>query len=400
MLHLCTDTKFKSMLKIKVLIVLFVLMAGVVSAQQLKVQGTSPSLYLTHTVAAKENWYSIGRLYNISPKKIAPLNNSSMDKPLSIGQSLKIPLTTNVSVDGTKAADEVFVPLYYTIQDKEWLYRISQNHNKVPVANLEKWNNITNDQVKPGMNIIVGYLKVKQGQSALAASGSKKIVAVTAAPPVAKAETPATTPATTTPAVTTPKETNTGTAKADEAKATTTPVEKPATTVTEKPATTVTEKPVEKPVEKPAEKPVTTTPAANTSTNTPATTTPAVNTSAPVNNTPAAGPITPTGSNASHKGGYFRSQFAETGKTTTGNAGIFRSTSGWKDGKYYALMNNVPTGTIVKITFSSTQKSVYAKVLGQLPEMKESIGLAVRLSDAAASELGAENGKFYVDVKY
>ena len=92
--------------------------------------------------------------------------------------------------------------------------------------------------------------------------------------------------------------------------------------------------------------------------------------------------------------------YSDAGKAATGNAGIFRSTSGWKDGKYYALMNNVPVGTIVKVTFTSTQKTVYAKVLGQLPEMKESLGLTIRLSDAAASELGAENGKFYVDVKY
>ncbi|WP_315821637.1 muramidase family protein [Paraflavitalea speifideaquila] len=176
------------MLKINVLIVVFVLLTNLVGAQQLKVQGVSPSIYLTHTVAAKENWYSIGRLYNVSPKEIAPLNATTMDKPLAIGQSLKIPLTTNLSVDGAKAADEVFVPLYHTVQDKEWLYRISQNHNKVPVANLEKWNNITNDQLKSGMNIIVGYLKVKQGQSALAASGVSKITAVTPAPPIAKTE--------------------------------------------------------------------------------------------------------------------------------------------------------------------------------------------------------------------
>ena len=368
------------MLKIKVLFVVSVLMATMVNAQQLKVQGASPSLYLTHTVAAKETWYSIGRLYNVSPKEIAPLNNTSMDKPLAIGQALKVPLTTNLSVDGTKAADEVFVPLYYTVQEKEWLYRISQNHHKVPVANLEKWNNITNDQLKPGMNLIVGYLKVKQGQSALAASGTSKIVAVTAAPPVAKTEPVKEEPkkeapvtvtnpvagSTTNPPVTaTPnKETTTGTVKTE-------------------PKTTAPAPVVEKPVEKP-----TTTPASTGSTTT---TTPAVTTSTTNNNPPA---------NTNFKGGYFRSQYAESGKTTTGNAGIFRSTSGWKDGKYYALMNNVPVGTIVKITFSSTQKTVYAKVLGQMPEMKESLGLTVRLSDAAASELGAENGKFYVDVKY
>ncbi len=81
------------------------------------------------------------------------------------------------------------------------------------------------------------------------------------------------------------------------------------------------------------------------------------------------------------------------GKSVAGNAGIFRSTSGWKDGKYYALINNVPVGTIVKITYSSTNKSVFAKVLGQMPDMRESVGLTLRLSDAAAAELGAENGQ-------
>ena len=113
--------------------------------------------------------------------------------------------------------------------------------------------------------------------------------------------------------------------------------------------------------------------------------------------------ITATSNNSNiavYKGGFFKPSYASSGKDQMGNAGVFKSTSGWKDGKYYALMNNVPVGTIVKVTFSSTNKSVFAKVLGQLPEMRESTGLLMRLSDAAASELGADNGKFYVDVKY
>jgi LysM repeat protein len=363
------------MVKIKILFIVFVLMAGIAKAQGLKVQGTTPSLYLTHTVAAKETWYSIGRLYNVSPKEIAPLNSTTMDKPLAIGQTVKIPLTTNFTQDGAKAADEVFVPVYHTVQEKEWLYRISQANNKVPVANLEKWNNITNDGVKPGMNLIVGYLKVKQGQSALAAKGTSKIVAVTAAPAapaaaktdVAKEEVKKETPVVVTNPTTTPaKETTTTTEKPEEHKTVVTP-----------PVTTP-------PVEKPVITPATTTPATTTTTTTPATTTPA-------NTTPV---------NTNYKGGYFKTLYSDDGKATTGNAGIFKSTSGWKDGKYYALMNNVAVGTIVKVTFTSTQKTVYAKVLGQLPEMKESIGLTIRLSDAAASELGAENSKFYVDVKY
>ncbi len=100
------------------------------------------------------------------------------------------------------------------------------------------------------------------------------------------------------------------------------------------------------------------------------------------------------------KGGFFRSDFTDAGRTATGMAGTFKSTSGWQDGKYYALMNNVPVGTIVKVMDPATSKSIYAKVLGQLPDMKESAGLTIRISSAAANELGAADAKFNVEAKF
>lgn len=338
---------------------------------QLVIQGTPPQLYVVHTVAAKENWYSVGRIYNQSPKEIAPFNNASMDKPLAIGQQLKIPLTpANFSQDGNKASDEVFVALYHVVGDKEWMYRISQAHNKVPVANLEKWNNLTNDQLRQGMKLIVGYLKVKQGQSALATGGVQRVTTV--APPVAKndpvrepiknepvkepvKEVVSTPPPVAKPEPVKPEPVKTEPVKTDPVKTDPVKVE-----------------PVKQPEVKEEPKPVVNNPVEGVTGNAP----------------------------ASFRGGYFKSNYSESGKGTAGNAASFRSTSGWKDGKYYALINNVPVGTIVRLSFSSTNKSVYAKVLGQLPEMKENVGLTVRISDAAASELGTSAGKFYVDVKY
>src|SRR5689334_14272475 len=102
-------------MKIKFLCtVLCICLSCWLSAQDngLMVQGTSPNLYLVHKVSAKETWYSIGRLYNISPKELAPYNKLKMDAPLAIGQSLKIPLTTNFSQDGKKDGGEVLVPVY------------------------------------------------------------------------------------------------------------------------------------------------------------------------------------------------------------------------------------------------------------------------------------------------
>jgi hypothetical protein len=100
-------------------------------------------------------------------------------------------------------------------------------------------------------------------------------------------------------------------------------------------------------------------------------------------------------------GGVFKSDFSDGGKSATGQSGIFKSTSGWQDGKFYALMNNAAVGTIIRVSDASTGKSVYAKVLGQLPDMKESAGLTVRLSNAAAAELGEGDAtRFNVGVNY
>ncbi len=327
------------------LLLLFGIITNTVTAQSgsLMVMGVSPDLYLVHTVAPKENWYSVGRLYNISPKEIAPFNSLTIDNALSIGQQVKIPLTAgNFSQNGTMGTDETSVPVYHIVQEKEWMYRISTNYNKVPIENLEKWNGITKDQAKTGMKIVIGYLKVKSGQSALAFKGVN--IVKTGIPPE---------------------------------KATTPVITQPATTVPEKKTEPVAkqEPKEEKQVPPVEEKQVV------------------------VNNPAPPPPVINTG-NTSGGAGYFKGFFEGSGKSVSGAAGVFKSTSGWQDGKFYALMNNVAVGTIVKVSNPVNNKTVYAKVLGQLPEMKESVGLTARVSDAAASELGVDATRFSVEVKY
>ena len=280
------------------LLAILVMMVQAVSGQELFTHGTSADLHFIHKVAAKETWYSLGKSYNLMPNDIAAFNNLSIDKPLEIGQQVKVPLTkSNFSQDDPSGSVDDLVPVYHIVQEKEWMYRISVNHNKVPIEKLERWNNITRDQTKTGSKLIVGFFTTKN--------------------PVETAKT--------------------------------------------EPAKTAT--------------PTRPTPAAVA--------TPAV----VVASTPK-------------DGGYFKTQYDENGKNRTGFSGIFKSTSGWNDGKYYALMNNVTIGTIVKVNYPSTNKYIYAKVLGELPEMKESAGLSLRISDAAAKELGAVNNKFNVEVKY
>jgi hypothetical protein len=356
-------------------------------SNELLIQGQTGGLYLEHTVVAKENWYSVGRMFNIDPKALAPFNHSALTQPLMIGQLLQIPLTaTNFSQTGQKATGETLVPVYCITQDKEWLYRVSVNHNKVPIPTLEKWNNITPEQVHTGMHLIVGYLKVKTSQSALAKM-PPPVPAVASAPPPPVAANQATTPPATTAQATTPATTTTqpatSTATTPPATASAPPV---GTSAAPPPPTTTSAPP-------PITKPAPSTSAITGETDSPVS-------KPPVSTRPASTPQISTPPAPHFNGGAFRADFSDGGHSATGPAGVFKSTSGWQDGKYYALMNNVTIGAIVRITDPASGKSVYAKILGQLPDMKESAGLTIRISNAAAAELGQGEGRFNVLINY
>lgn len=106
--------------------------------------------------------------------------------------------------------------------------------------------------------------------------------------------------------------------------------------------------------------------------------------------------------NTESEEGYFASLFTNQKKsasfqTLEGTAAVFKSVSGWEDKKFYILTNQLPIGTIVRIT-TSDLKSICAKVINALPEVGNSI--QYRLSDAAAAILGITNKTFQISVTY
>ncbi|MCO5235502.1 MAG: LysM peptidoglycan-binding domain-containing protein [Chitinophagaceae bacterium] len=285
----------------------------------LTVHSENGKLYLHHIVAAKENFYSIGRLYNISPKEIAPFNGITLTTGLEIGQDLKIPLQSgNFAQHGIAASDEVFVPLYHMVAQSEGLYRIGQNYNKLSVGTLKTWNNLNSESISNGQMLVIGFLKVKTHLSDLAAYGTKRIGgAVTQTPPPV--------------------------------------VSHPAVQAEASPVVAVA-----------AEQP------------------PAKTTSVVVN----------TGQdNKTDGAGFFKDSYREQSasynafKSEMGAGAVFKSTSGWQDAKYYALMNNITPGTIVRITNTNNNRTIFAKVLGELPPGKENEGLLIRISNSGAAEL-------------
>ena len=321
-------------------------------AQQkaLTIQGTSPDIYLVHSIAAKENFYSIGRLYNASPHDIATYNNLVFEKGLTLGQSIKIPLTqNNFTQEEVAKPEEALIPLYHVVQAKEGLYRVSINYYKVPLDALKKWNKLQNDVVSNGTKLIVGYLKVLKDQSPLAG----KDVLVN---------------------------------KTDVA------VKKP---VENKPDLPKERVPTVKNPEVVAVKPKETLPVKQEPKET-----------IPVKQEPKEIVSDPVATKqVDHNGGAFKKLFGDQKDkrslvNANGSAEVFKTTSGWQDGKYYCFLNDAQPGTIIKITNNATNKSVYAKVLDAVPDIKQNEGLLLRVSNSAAEELGAGENRFDCSISY
>jgi LysM repeat protein len=333
-------------------LLLFIPFCATAQKNELLVQGASPDLYMNYKVAPKENYYSIGRMYNISPKEIASYNNLQLESGLSLGQLIKIPLTnSNFFQSGNADADETFVPVYYAVKDKEGLYRVAQNHNGLPLETLKQWNNIKGETVKKGTVLVVGYLKVKKELSALAVNGIGTSITSTEVAAVKietkKAEEPV--------AVVKPKKEESVIVKPAEA-------EKKLTKAEKKAAKLAKETDIEE----------------------------AVNNNQDLKKDPA---------------GVFKTLYQNQIKNgdvddETGMAGVFKSTSGFTDKKYYCLHNKAATGSVIKITNPTNGKFVYAKVLDLMPDIKQNEGMLIIISNAAAEELGAAENNFTCILNY
>ena len=304
---------------------------------------------ITHTVKAKESLTSIGRLYNINGRELASYNNIDYDKGLTLGQVLKIPAAT--AAPKTEAVKPVSAPARPVPAIKTIL--VDENKaapfyhtvaKKQTLYAISKLYNTTVADIKKWNNLTADALS--EGTKIIAGYGNSN--------------------------------------KAAQQQNTIAVIKEPKTIkkVAEKdiPVTNNTVESV-KPVEIKNETPL------------------------PVKKYDVAPPPVNQPKGVDFKGGVFKNVYDEQTKgnslvTETGDGGIFKSTSGWQDGKYYCLHNTAAAGTILKIINNATGKSIYAKVLDLIPDIKQNGGLIIRISNAAASALGAGENKLYCTINY
>lgn len=309
------------MKKLSVLFILFFFIALSSQAQSndLVVEGTGNNLYLKYKVQSGDNFYSVGRNFNVAPQYLGSYNQVSIDNGLKVGQEIRIPLTNlNFTKELFKSSSEALVPVYHIIQPSETLFRLGNNFGEsVPLASIREWNGMQNDNVKSGEAYIIGFLKVDKSESGLANRDFTQNMATVA--------------------------------RSDDSAA-------PAEVKQDKPA----------PVVKQA---------------------------------------TATEGNRKTNEGFFKPDYVQQssdGQLTSlnGTASVFKSTSGWQDGKYYCFTDDVKPGNIIKISGTDGSKVIYAKVLDGIPDIQQNVGLKLVLSNSAAEALGINDTRFEARMEF
>ena len=268
---------------------------------------------------------------------MAEFNKIDINKGLQIDQKLRIPLTESNFTQKGNSG----TPVYFKTANEEKLTMVSKNYGDVSVAALKSWNDISGDVVKKNSKLIVGFVKSTQLPS-VTIKPKKQI-----------------------------EEKEDAKTKVEEKKAEVKSEEKKVEVKSE------VKNEIKSEVKAEEVKKITQ-------------------------------PIVVETKNLKVEGaGYFKSDYEMQIKQTpiaheeTLTSGILKTTSGWDDGKYYLLIDNVSPGTIVKIINPTNNKAIFAKVLGEMAGIRQNDGYGMRISNAGAAALEvSDQEKFIVKVTY
>lgn len=182
--------KFKILLFVTLLITITTTVFARPTRDSIGVENNNGKKVILHKLDPKDNYYSLGRRYNVSPKDIIAFNNNA---PLIIGNIVKVPTnrpflepsappkpTPQPSVQKPVAqqlqtqqpqSSQQNNAIDYKVSAGETLYSIAKRFNTT-VADIQQTNNLTSANLTPGE-----IIKVYQGGSQAAAAAQQETVA-------------------------------------------------------------------------------------------------------------------------------------------------------------------------------------------------------------------------------
>lgn len=315
--------------------------------------------FIVHQVDAGETLYAISKRYGVTIDQIVA-QNPTADGGLEVAQILKVPYVPRTSRPVAQGKKHI-------VAEKETLFSISRLYG-VTVEDLKKWNNLTDDALSLGQELMikgastvasssVTQLAVMSAKTVHTVAAKETMYSITRQYGITADQLRAWNGLQTdelkigqTLFVSQPVNSNAPTQTITQVQTQTNPVTQQQTTAIEK-------------IVVPLTVPVTTPPAEKTAT---------IKISEGVSGT---------------------DEIKEAGL-----AELIEGTDGNR--KYLALHRTAPSGTILKIRNEMNNREVFVRVMGKLPETAPNDKLVIKISKSAYDKLGAIDSRFRVEVTY
>ncbi|MHB1922756.1 MAG: DPBB and LysM peptidoglycan-binding domain-containing protein [Chitinophagaceae bacterium] len=314
--------------------------------------GAPGNLYFYHTVQKGETFYSLGRSFLVSPFAVARINDLTFDSTIKVFQWIRIPLQkTNFSQQINTYMDSGFLPVYHRVLPQETLFGIGRTFHDVPLQNLKVWNHLSHDQVDLGQFLIIGWVKsnipvVKGGPiSAFKSFAGPKTLRISVPLNVSRA------------VLHSPSKTQEDNSFQTELSRVT------GESASQGPASIPSSKRIEDSTTEKVIPPM-------------------------------------MGTDLFEQVYMEQTDHGKHVSQERGAAGWFKSNITPGSKKYYALNNEVPRGTIIKVTNPMNGRFVFVKILDRIPLSETNGNIIVKISSAAMGDLGIRDPRFFCAITY
>jgi len=123
---------------------------------------------IEHQLEYKQTMYSLAKFYGLELTELMYFNEDLGEvSDISVGSIIRIPIPNRAIKRYQKEGFEVnkHAPIYYRVQKGDNLFHISQRLFKMPIADVQKRNNIKGNNISPGQLLLMGWMSSTQWSS-------------------------------------------------------------------------------------------------------------------------------------------------------------------------------------------------------------------------------------------